>query len=145
MPANIVLRKKERAIKKLILLFWLWAPVVLWMTVIFYLSSIPGDQTPFVDIPNIDKFFHSVEYFILGALLVRAFSKSVPIPNYKYILIASVLIAALYGASDEFHQLFVQGRNCDIIDLSVDIIGACIGIALGIYKERIDSAIDKTV
>ncbi len=118
--------------------------MALWAAIIFASSSIEGGE-PLVDIPNIDKFFHFVEYFILGALLVRAFSNSVTNPKYKYILVASILIASLYGASDEYHQRFVSGRSCDMIDLLSDIIGAAIGAALTIYKERISRAVNKAL
>jgi VanZ family protein len=38
-----------------------------------------------------------------------------------------VIIAVLYGASDEIHQYFVPGRVCDIFDLVADSIGGFIG------------------
>ena len=137
--------KKEKMIKRSLVILWFWTPVILWAAIIFYMSTLPSDGTPFIDIPNIDKFFHIVEYFIFGALLARAFSNSITNPNYKYILAVSILIAAFYGASDEFHQRFVPGRSCDVFDLLSDIIGASIGAALAIYKERISRAVDKAV
>jgi len=131
--------------KRIGALLWFWTPVVIWMAIIFFLSSIPSSGEPFIDIPNIDKFFHCVVYFILGALLVRAFWNSASNPNYKYILVVSIVIAAIYGASDEFHQLFTPGRSCDFFDLLADIIGASIGAALYSYRERVHRAVDKAV
>lgn len=107
------------------------------MAFLFYFSSIKGEDIPKFDIANIDKFFHAVEYFILGALLVRAFSNSVANPNYTYILIVSILIAAMYGLSDEFHQRFVSGRTADMFDVLADAIGSSLGAALYSYKERV--------
>lgn len=115
------------------------------MGIIFYASSIVSDQMPKFDIRNIDKLFHLVEYLVLGFLLARAFVHSSVKPNYKLIFIAAVAIALLYGASDEIHQRFVSGRSCDIIDLLSDLIGSAIGAGLSLYKERVKSAIDKTV
>ncbi len=112
---------------------------------IFFFSSIEGDDTPPIDIPGIDKLFHFVEYFILGVLLIRAFSNSSAKPNFIYIIIASILIASLYACSDEFHQQFVAGRTCDLFDLLSDMIGSSIGAALTLYKERISRAVDKAV
>ena len=114
------------------------------MVVIFSVSSIKGEDIPEVNVVNIDKLFHTIEYFILGALLVRAFSNSTTNHKYGYILIVSILIASFYGATDELHQRFVAGRACDIFDLLFDIIGSGIGAALYSYKERISCAVDKT-
>jgi VanZ family protein len=132
-------------LKRIGALLWFWIPVFLWMGIIFYSSSISGEDIPKFGIPNIDKLFHFIEYFVLGFLLVRAFFHSLSKPNYKYIFIAAVLIASLYGASDEFHQRFVSARTCDIFDLLSDIIGSSLGAALSLYKEKVKSVIDKTV
>ena len=106
------------------------------MAIIFSFSSIPGSAAK-LDIPYIDKLFHFVEYFILGAMLARAFSRSIVNPVYRYIFIASILIGSIYGATDEFHQRFTPGRSCDIFDLLSDIVGSGIGAALYTYKERL--------
>ncbi|HOX28610.1 MAG TPA: VanZ family protein, partial [bacterium] len=37
---------------------------------------------------------------------------------------ASVLFAAIYGVTDEIHQAFVPGRQCDIRDWAVDASAA---------------------
>lgn len=139
-PVNIARQKKERAIKKIAITIWYWAPAILWMVVIFSFSSMQGDDMPKFDIPNIDKFFHFVEYFILGALLVRAFANSSENINHRNVLIASIAIAVIYGFSDELHQLFVSGRSCDILDLLSDAVGSAFGAGLSIYKERISRA-----
>ena len=132
-------------LKRIGVLLWFWTPVFLWMGVLFYSSSISGRDIPKIDIPNIDKLFHFIEYFVLGFLILRAFFHSFSKPNYKYIFIAAILIASLYGASDEFHQRFVSERTCDIFDLLSDIIGSSLGAALSLYKEKVKHAIDKTV
>lgn len=115
------------------------------MGIIFYSSSLSADKLPSLNIPNIDKLFHFIEYFVLGFLLVRAFFYSSTKPNYIYIFIASILIGSLYGVSDEFHQRFVPGRTCDIFDLLADVISSAMGAGLSLYKERVKSAVDKTI
>jgi VanZ family protein len=132
-------------IKKIGVTLWFWIPVVLWMALIFFSSSIKGEDIPKIDIPNIDKLFHSVEYFILGALLIRAFVNSLPDPNLKLILLVSVLIAFSYGALDEFYQRFVSGRSPEVFDILSDIIGSFLGASLSVYKERMKSAVNKTL
>ena len=124
---------------------WLWTPVVIWMGFMFHCSSISGQDLPKLDIPNVDKLFHFTEYMVFGFLLTKALFHSSAKPNYKYIFIISVTIALLYGASDEFHQRFVPERSCDIFDLMFDLIGGCAGAGLSLYKERIKSAVDKTL
>jgi len=115
------------------------------MGLIYYASSVPGREMPKFDVPNIDKLFHFVEYLVLAFLLARAFYNTSSKPDYKSIFIASALIAALYGISDEFHQRFVPERSCDIIDLLSDIAGSIAGAWLSLYKEKIKSAVDKAV
>ena len=115
------------------------------MALIYYSSSIRGEDIPKIDIPNIDKLFHFVEYFILGALLIRAFANSSDKANFKLILLLSILIASIYGALDEFHQRFVSGRSPEIFDVLSDIIGSFSGALLSIHKEKSSRAIDKTV
>ena len=39
------------------------------------------------------------------------------------------LIAALYAASDEIHQLFVPGRSGQLSDVILDSAGALAGVA----------------
>ena len=115
------------------------------MALVYYSSSIRGEDIPKIDIPNIDKLFHFVEYFILGALLVRAFANSSDKANFKLILLLSILIASIYGALDEFHQRFIPGRSPEIFDIFSDIIGSFSGALLSMHKEKSSRAIDKTV
>lgn len=116
--------------------FLYWLPAFLWMAVIFTLSSIPGQDIPKVDVPNIDKVVHFVEYLILGFLLIRALLKSGLNINLAKITILAIIIATLYAASDEWHQRFISGRTCDAIDFFWDFIGLNIGILLYNLNER---------
>jgi len=131
--------------KRVGLILWYWAPVALWMTLIYFSSSISAEDLPKFDFPNIDKLAHFVEYFILGALLVRAFSNTSEKTGFKLIFLFSILIASLYGLIDEFHQRFVSGRCPEIFDIISDIIGSLSGALVSIHKERNSRAIDKTV
>jgi VanZ family protein len=45
--------------------------------------------------------------------------------------IAAIVLATLYGATDEFHQLFVPGRSADRYDVLADCVGATMGTAIG--------------
>ena len=45
-------------------------------------------------------------------------------------LFLAVALASLYGATDEFHQSLVPGRDADVVDWVADTLGAAIGAAL---------------
>ena len=44
--------------------------------------------------------------------------------------VAAFLVAAVYAASDEFHQLFVPGRSGRISDVLIDSSGALLGVII---------------
>jgi VanZ family protein len=76
------------------------------------------------DVP-VRKLAHFTEYFILGVLVFFTLN-SYGIKN-AYIMAA---ICALYAGSDEFHQLFVEGRDGNIIDFLIDSAGSILAIVL---------------
>jgi VanZ family protein len=96
-----------------------WLPVVVWAAVIFAFSSVPSLST---DLGSWDtilrKLAHLVEYAVLGALLARATRR----PGL------AVALAAVYAATDEVHQLFVEGRHGSPIDVGIDTVGALAGV-----------------
>ncbi len=106
-----------------------WLPVVLYCSLIFYLSSRPGVGT------SHDKTAHFLAYGIMGFLFARAFR--IHLYKMRWVLFFAVLSAALYGASDEIHQYFVPGRNCDIYDWIADLTGAFLGAFLYVLPHRL--------
>lgn len=42
----------------------------------------------------------------------------------------AVLLASLYGVSDEVHQAFVPGRSADLLDWLADTAGAAVAVSL---------------
>jgi VanZ family protein len=99
------------------------------MALIFTASSIPNLRT----LPGgmSDKSGHSIGYAMLAGLLLRAFAGGrLRGITWKAGLIVIVL-ATLYGVTDEFHQLFVPGRSADPYDVLADCVGATIGVAIG--------------
>lgn len=106
-------------------------PAVLWMAVIFWLSSRTGSELgalfPYVErwFPWLDgfNFGHFVAYFILAILLWFGFG------SHRFsIKVLVVALSTLYGVSDEFHQMFVEGRTADWIDIRNDAIGATLAM-----------------
>jgi VanZ family protein len=108
---------------------WLWGPVVLQLAIIFAASSIPNLR----QIPGgiSDKSGHSIGYAMLAGLLVRALAGGrLEGVTWKR-SVAAIVLATLYGVSDEFHQLFVPGRSADPYDVLADSVGATLGTAIG--------------
>jgi len=110
-----------------------WLPVFIWLEIIFLLSSIPGSLLP--KLPSLCNFWahrivHFSEYSILGVLLIRAYSYLRSRIGIITIIFLSMVIF-LASSFDEWHQSFVPGRNCELIDVVFDTI--CGTIALTIY------------
>ncbi len=104
-----------------------WAPTVAWMTVLFLLSSLSySDLSSFpFSFPVNDKVIHVALYSVLGAMLQygRLSSKN-GLAHWTVIA-----VGVLYGASDEWHQSFVPGRDPSVADLSADAVGVLLGYA----------------
>jgi len=103
-----------------------WAPVFLVMAVIFGASSLPGRNIPSL-FPLQDVFFHGTIYAILAFFFKRALKKTYPHLTGLIPALVTVLFVCAYGASDEFHQLFVPGRSATVSDLLIDAAGGLLG------------------
>jgi VanZ family protein len=99
-----------------------WAPAVLWAALIFTLSSIAGLPAPPGGLT--DKHAHLITYAVLCACLVWGLTDRAPARTTGRIAAAAVVLATLYGASDEWHQSFVPGRETSVLDLAADTAGA---------------------
>ena len=109
--------------------FRYWAPVCGFAGLIFYFSSQshPDQYLPsFIDVFN-DKVLHAVEYALLGGLSYRAFRLGTKESCRHWAVPLAILLASLYGISDEVHQAFVPFRDSSWHDLLADTIGATIG------------------
>lgn len=134
----------------------LWALVVIWMGVIFFMSSQTGKEsgalsakviTTIASIVDSDfdkmsddeksaviekwqhftrKTAHFSEYAVLGVLCTLALLQYERIRR-RMCIVWSVLIAAVYASSDEIHQRFVDGRGGQVSDVIIDSSGALVG------------------
>ena len=78
-----------------------------------------------------DKSGHSIGYALLAVLLLRAFARG-RLRDVTWLrMVIAIVVATLYGVSDEFHQVFVPGRSADRYDVLADCIGAAVGVAVG--------------
>lgn len=104
----------------------LWAPVVVCMAAIFYVSSLSNPPLPDeVD----DKTAHIAAYLGLGVVVVRACAGGLPARIGVRVALLAMAMTIAYGATDEYHQSFVAGRTEDVLDLRADAIGAAIAVA----------------
>ncbi len=88
---------------------------------IFYLS-----HQPYLPIQGLflhqDKVLHAAAYGIMAFLAINYF-KYLRL-GLNFVLVISFIFCALYGASDEFHQSFIEGRQADVLDWLADCFGA---------------------
>ena len=123
-----------------------WGPPIVWTAVIFAASSasfsstntafwltrlinaLVGRPLPHFDLLHfvIRKAAHVTEYGILSFLLFRAFRGDQPTRwNVRWSL-AAIVIAAVVGSLDEWHQFYVPSRTASPIDTVVDTVGAAL-------------------
>ncbi len=103
-----------------------WLPALIWAALIFCLSH--QSRLPALGYGVSDSMVHLGEYFIFSLTLVwgstSGFKRAMGTQESGLIL----LIAVLYGFSDEYHQSFILGRNSTIEDVVADGLGALMGV-----------------
>jgi VanZ family protein len=102
---------------------WRWVTAVGVSAAIFALSSIPIRLPP--GVRHLDKLAHLAEYGLLGAAYFNAVTRGGWRMTKERAWLA-FLLAAAYGASDEWHQAFVLGRTADVLDWLADTTGAAL-------------------
>jgi VanZ family protein len=105
---------------------FLWAPVLLYVILIFTLSSMSHPPVPS---PVPSDLLHYPEYAGLGFLLIRALHGERPGAPGPGMTILAFLLSVVFGASDEIHQAFVPERIPDLSDWARDCAGTAAGIA----------------
>ncbi len=125
-----------------------WVLVALWAGFIFYMSSNTGSglsDGPGI-VSQVYRALHSLlaslqgagvdvvsscarncEKAGFGAKWANALRHHMPL---RRAVALGIACASLYGATDEFHQLFVADRTCDPVDWLVDTCGAALGALL---------------
>ncbi len=103
-----------------------------WMSLIFYLSSIPGAQLgPDTLVVNtIKKLGHLFIFGVLAVLYLFALKGRKSLPETRiHIFALSFILVLLYAVTDEYHQSFTPGRHATVKDVVIDAAGAilCLG------------------
>jgi len=154
----------KRNIKRVIFMIL----IIIWMVLIFLLSSQDATQSAelsgglidkilnlfdrellefevsMIDVMQfiIRKFAHMFLYVVLAILV------SIELSTYsiKKELIISGSICVCYAISDEIHQHFVSGRSGEIRDVLIDAVGVIIGICIVKFSRMMaDKYKEKTI
>ncbi len=102
--------------------------LLLWFGVLWILSSQPGSGTPY-PVDHVDKVLH-FSYFLGGAVVCAGwlYRLQPAAPNWKRIMILTVVLLTLVGAFDEWHQSHTPNRSGnDPGDMMADILGSVAG------------------
>ncbi len=104
-----------------------WTAAVLYMALIWTLSSFDLGPLSFEEVPFHDKGIHFMEYgalaFLVAHAVVRTYRRDVGVRTWLF----AVGVAVAWGLLDEIHQAFVPGRTADLLDLAADSVGAVAG------------------
>jgi VanZ family protein len=135
-----------------------WLPVIIWMVVIFWMSTgtFSSEQTSRFIVPLLHFLFprlapqdvdlihglirksgHVAEYFVLGLLLYRAFrATSSRIWRLQWAGFA-LIVVTLFAASDELHQSFVASRTPSLVDVGIDLVGGILSQSVIMLRGKI--------
>jgi hypothetical protein len=118
---------------------WLrrWGPALLLMAVIFIASAQPKEVVPDFGAHDwgVKKAAHAFGYALLGVAYLHGLAGGRP-PTWRQAALA-VVLAALYAATDEYHQSFVPDRGADLLDVGIDALGAALGVGLRLALRRL--------
>jgi len=134
---------------KLLSIAGFWWPAVLWMAVIFTVSteSFSTSNTSSLLEPwlfalfpqfsdeqielihwSLRKLGHWFGYFVLGLLILRTVGAQFPFWQAGRRAIFSLVLAIVYAITDEWHQSFVPSRSASFFDVLLDSFGAFFGV-----------------
>jgi VanZ family protein len=120
---------KARLADRIVPLALGWLPAVLWAALIFRLSSRPATGLP----GRFSSLAHFAFYLVLAVLVLRALAEVAP---SRRAALTALVVASLYGITDEVHQSFVPGRTPDLVDWVLDTLGAAAGVWGTVYAKR---------
>lgn len=127
-----------------------WLLLIIWMIFIYYMSNQPAEisdneskniiilfskigidiNSIFGQLANfvVRKSAHFIEYMILAFLISNVLNLYF---NMRQVIIMSIIFTFIYASTDEFHQLFVPGREGALRDVLIDTCG---GITLVLIR-----------
>lgn len=105
-------------------------PLIVYLALLFTLSSIPTLPAPDYGIELSDKVNHFLAYGLLGMLGYRSVKRLAGDRTTGARIVAALLFCALYGVIDELHQMLVPGRSAEVADWIADLLGGLTGIVV---------------
>ena len=114
-----------------------WVSIILALLIaieIFYFSSINAKSTGKIEINFIPIIYHFSVFFLLNFFLFVSIKGQNEL-KVKHLLFV-LAISILYSLSDEFHQMFVPGRDASIFDILTDTSGIFISSMIYVYSQR---------
>ena len=145
-----------------------WLPLLIWLGLIFCLSSLPAQALPVQLLDTLSSYFgHFFEYTILGLLILsnllnikygteesivmvskiysilrnEAYKSSIQMAKERgKFLIYALSFGGFYAITDEFHQSFVPSRFFSIWDILVDILGISFALFLIFFWKKRQSS-----
>jgi VanZ family protein len=113
-------------------------PPLLWLIVIYFLSSIPNLHVRLRLPLGSDKIAHAIMYFALCWLVFRAFRyQDFSVLLSKGALLGAFIFCCVYGILDEYHQRSIPGRAVDLNDVVAGAGGALLFVALAsMFRSR---------
>lgn len=111
---------------------------IAWTVLIAVACTIPGNQVPDLELRlfSPDKIVHVLMFLGFGALWMRA------APDRPGAVVAGGVAFAL--AIEVWQTVLPIGRFGDPYDALADFVGLAIGVALGLWRRRIESSGAKT-
>ncbi len=107
---------------------WLiYFPLILYWLILFVATTLPSSDLPKTGVS--DKVEHFTAYMILAVFLNLTLMFQNKYPKLKKkAWLYTLLFVLTYAALDELHQLFIPGRDCDLLDWMSDASGVLLGL-----------------
>lgn len=110
---------------------WYWGPTLVWMGLIFFLSSRMSVEVSSVYAIQflVFKSLHIIEFGMLTLLLYRSLKNTRGGEIWQNMYLAW-LYAIAYAVTDEVHQMFIPTREGRMRDIGIDIVGITLVILI---------------
>ncbi|MBN2528630.1 MAG: VanZ family protein [Deltaproteobacteria bacterium] len=105
---------------------WLFA-LIIYLMMIFMVSHLSSQQIGQLPIAVWDKLVHFLEYMPVGLMVTGLLHAKWPNVAWGRTIFGAIVIVAILGGLDEFHQSFVPGRTVSAGDVVADTMGATVG------------------